>query len=149
MYTYLCVSLYIHVYIHICMCVCACLGKFWKVIQQTYNSGTSEEGRAICKCGLKFDEWGVLHFTLCTSVLYYFIVIMYSLSFPLVWIAGGLVCTCQGQESDTVGLIPQSSSAHVSWVGSSCRDQNKECVHEGVGGHSAQVAGRGGQTGQF
>lgn len=61
---------------------------------------------------------------------------MYSFSFPLVWIAGGPICTCQGQECDKVGLIPQASSAHISWVGSSCWDQNKEHMYwvEGGGG---------------
>lgn len=63
---------------------------------------TCELGSATGKCGLRLNEERVLHFTLDTSVLYYFTVIMYFFSFPIVWRAPGPVCTCQGQEYDKV-----------------------------------------------
>ena len=59
---------------------------------------------------------------------------MCSFSFLLIWILGGPIPTCQGQECDKVGLILQASSTHISWIGAAAMTRTRSTTCLGVGG---------------
>lgn len=74
---------------------------------------------------------------------------MYSFSFPLVWIAGGPICTCQGVWQSRINSTSQLCPHQLSGKQLLRPEQGAHVLGWGGGGWYTQVAGRGSQDRPF